>query len=63
MRPRGEILLEMEELRNELIDDHDEQAGDMIYELYGWIKIHRPDCIEVYEDDGSNPILNYGPEK
>lgn len=62
MRPAGQILLEMEELRNELLDDHDMQWGDLIYELYGWLEIHRPDAREQYLD-GSHPKLFYGPEE
>ena len=59
IRPLGKILLEIEPLLEELVDQQELQAGDILYLLYGWIKIHRPDCIEEYLD-GTNPILEYG---
>ena len=60
IRPMGEILLEMEVLREELLDSHDLQWGDLIFELFGWLQIHRPDAREKYKDDDSSPILYYG---
>jgi len=60
MRSAGQILLEMEELRNELIDDHDMQWGDLFYELHGWLEIHRPDAREEYVD-GGHPVFSYKP--
>jgi hypothetical protein len=62
MRPVGEILLDMEELRQELIDDHGMQWGDLFYELYGWLEIHRPDAREEYVE-GGHPVFYYGPEE
>lgn len=63
MRPVGEIFLDLEKLYDELVDDHGMQMGDMIYWLHGHLKIHRPDCIEQYVVDNSNPDLYYGPKK
>jgi hypothetical protein len=62
MRPVGDIYLDLEKLYDELVDDHGMQMGDMIYWLHGHLKIHRPDCIEEYVADGSNPELRYGPK-
>lgn len=62
-RSYGDILLDMETLINEAIDDHDVQAGDLLYGLYGYLKIHRPDSFEVYEDDNQNPEFYYGPKR
>jgi hypothetical protein len=62
MRPVGEIYLELEKLYDELVDDHGMQMGDLIYWLHGHLKIHRPDSIEEYVADGSNPELRYGPK-
>jgi len=62
MRPAGDIYLDLEKLYDELVDDHGMQMGDLIYWLHGHLKIHRPDCIEEYISDGSNPILRYGPK-
>lgn len=61
-RPLGDILLDMENLRDELIDSHGLQWGDMIFELYGWLMIHRPDAQEEYINGGS-PVLYYGPKE
>ncbi len=52
----------MEVLRNEMIDDHNVQFGDLIYELYQWLVIHRPDAQEVYIE-GDNPVFYYGPKE
>lgn len=61
MRPVGDIYLDLEKLYSELVVDHGFQMGDIIYWVYGYLKIHRPDCIEEYVADGSNPELKYGP--
>ncbi len=61
-RPIGEILLDMEVLREELLDDHDLQWGDLLFELYGWLMIHRPDAQETYVEDSSHPVFYYGPK-
>jgi hypothetical protein len=62
MRPVGDIYLELEKLYDELVDDHGMQMGDMLYWLYGHLKIHRPDSIEEYTDDSSNPEFKYSPK-
>lgn len=59
MRPLGDITLDMEELLEELVDDHDLQMGEVLALVKAWLEIHRPDCIEVYED-GTNPYYFYG---
>ena len=59
-RPIGKILLDAEKLLDEVIDTHDIQLGDILYWIYGHIKIHRPDCIEEYVEDNSNPEFYYG---
>jgi hypothetical protein len=58
----GEILCELEELYDELIDTHGLQAGDLMYSLYGHLKIHRPDCFEEYTDKGEEIHFYYGPK-
>jgi len=55
-------LCKIEKLMDELIDDHKFQCGDILYNQYGWIKIHRPDAIEEYED-GGEPTFYYGPKE
>lgn len=63
MRPYGDILLDLETLYNEMIDDHEVQFADLIGHLDYHVKVHRPDCIEIYEEDGSSPELKYGPKE
>ncbi len=60
MRKFGDVLLDLEVILDEMIDDHDIQLGDILNIVHGHIQIHRPDCIEEYEDD-TNPIFFYGP--
>ena len=57
----GEIFLELEELIDELIDKHEFQWGDILYWVYGHLKIHRPDAQEEYID-GDKPEFHYGPK-
>lgn len=55
----GKTLLEMEQYLETLVDLHDLQHGEILSLVDVWLRIHRPECIEVYED-GSNPIFKYG---
>jgi hypothetical protein len=58
-RPVGKIFLELEILIDELIDSHDFQWGDILWWVFGHLKIHRPDAQEGYID-GGNPEFHYG---
>jgi len=60
MRKVGDIYLDLEKNYDELVNDHGMQMGDMLYWLYGHLKIHF-ECIEEYSKDGSNPVFKYGP--
>jgi len=60
MRPLGEILLDLEVVLDEMVDDHGLQWGDVLYNVYGHLRIHRPDAQEEYED-GTHPEFYYGP--
>lgn len=62
MRKFGDVMLELEEIIDELIDDHEVQWGDVFYLVYGHLKIHRPDAQEQYEEGGS-PEFYYGPRR
>lgn len=62
LRPVGDILLDMEELRNELLD-HGYQWSDFFGELYLWLMVHAPSARETYEDDNSHPEFYYGPKR
>lgn len=55
-------MQDMEELLFELHIGHDMQHGEVLYLINGWQKIHVPKQVEVYEDDGTSPVL-YGPKK
>lgn len=61
-RKFGDILLDLEKLIDEMIDDHDVQWGDIIYWIFGHLKIHRPDAQEKYVG-GGEPELYYGPKQ
>lgn len=63
MRKLGNILLDLEVILDEMVDDHELQTGDILNLVYGHLQIHRPDAMEVYTDDNSNPALYYGPKK
>lgn len=62
-RPLGKILLDLEILIDEAVDGHELQFGDLLYWLYGHLKIHRPDAQEVYTDDKNHPEFYYGPKR
>jgi hypothetical protein len=62
MRKLGTILLDLEEILDEMIDDHDLQWGDVIGLVHQHLQVHRPDAQEEYLDS-SNPILYYGPKE
>ena len=56
----GSLLLEHEKLLEQMIDLHGLQAGEVLALTYAWINIHRPECVELYED-GTSPVYFYGP--
>lgn len=60
MRALGDILLEMEELLDEMVDDHDLQWGDIRSLVMQHLRTHRPDAQEEYTE-GGHPIDFYGP--
>lgn len=61
LRPVGDILLDIEKLREELIDDHGFQWGDIFHETHGWLVIHRPEAQEEYvEGKYKHPEFYYG---
>lgn len=62
-RQIGKILLDLEVLLDELLIGHELQCGDVLNLVYGHIRIHNPDSIEVYTEDNFNPIFYYGPLK
>ena len=61
MRRLGDITADLEELLDEMIDDHDMQWGEIRSLVMNQLKVHRPDAQEEYED-GSHPVDYYGPK-
>ena len=62
MRRAGIITEDIEKNLIELVDSHNLQWGEILFLIYGWLMIHRPDAQEIYED-GENPVFYYGPKK
>jgi len=58
----GEIFLELEVLLDSLIEDHGFQWGDILWWVFGHLKIHRPDAQEHYVA-GGHPEFHYGPKR
>lgn len=62
LRPLGQITDDLEPLICELIDQHKLQMHEVLALIHGYIQCHFPEAIEIYEDDGSNPVFRYGPK-
>ena len=56
----GKILLDLEPILDKMVDQG-LQMGDILALVKAHLDIHRPDCIEEYED-GSKPEYYYGPK-
>lgn len=63
MRKLGDITTDLEKLYEEMIDGHDMQFHEILAILDYWCRVHRPDAFEFYTEDGSSPVLTYGPRK
>lgn len=61
-RPLGKILMDLENILEEMIDSHDLQWYDVLFAVYGWLMVHRPDAQEEYTD-GTKPVFYYGPKE
>jgi UDP-N-acetylglucosamine transferase subunit ALG13 len=60
IRPLGKILLDIgTPFLDEMVDDHQIQMGDILALVHVHLKVHRPDCVEVYEDDETTPTFKY----
>lgn len=60
LRPLGSITADLEPLILEMVDGHELQVGEILNLIHGYLQIHCPGAFEVYEADGSSPILFYG---
>lgn len=61
LRPLGKITDEMEPLIQEMVEQHQMQAHEIIGIIYLYLQSHCPEAIEIYEDE-SSPILKYIPK-
>lgn len=61
-RRLGDVLLDLEKVLEEMVDSHDLQWYDVLFLVFGWLQVHRPDAQEKYLD-GSHPVLYYGPQR
>lgn len=52
VRPLGDVALDLEPLLFELSIDHDMQHGEVLAQVYSWLKIHVPGQAEVYTKGG-----------
>jgi hypothetical protein len=62
IRPIGIIYCELEKKYDEMVDSHDVQVGDILSWTYQHLKMHRPDALEEFEADNTNPVFFYGHE-
>ena len=60
MRKYDDILLDLEELLDEMVDDHGMQRGDILSWINYHLGSHRADCVEQ-EVEGGNFVMYYGP--
>lgn len=60
IQPLGDLHLELEAVVQKIMDQHNIQWSDMIWNLYGYLEAHYPGHRETYLD-GTHPVLYYGP--
>ena len=63
LRPLGDITTDLEPLILEMVCEHKLQAHELLGMIYLYLQVHCPSSIEVYDADGSSPVLFYGPVK
>lgn len=54
----GKTMLELEKVLDEMVELHELQMVDILNLIYGHLRMHRPDCLEEFED-GSEPKFRY----
>lgn len=59
-KPLGALLLDLEQLLDSMVDQHDLQWGDVLALVHAYLCVHRPDAREQYET-GEHPMYYYGP--
>lgn len=61
MRKLGDVISDLENLTEEMVEDHDLQWGDILAVVHNYLRVHRPDTQEECVD-GGNPYYYYGPQ-
>lgn len=54
--PFGDLMLNLEEVLEAMIDEHDVQRYELCALVDAWVKVHRPESVETYLD-GTQPRL------
>lgn len=54
----GQLTDKMEPILQAMVDDQGMQMGEILNIIRGYLEIHRPECVELY-DDGTRPIFMY----
>lgn len=65
LRPLGDIMLDFEKLREEMIEGHDLQWGDVLGLVFSDLTVHAPQAKEEYTKatGGGHPVFYYGPKE
>lgn len=65
LRPLGDIMLDFEKLREEMVDKHDLQWGDVLGLVLMDLMVHAPEAQEAYTRacGGGHPAFYYGPKE
>lgn len=62
LEPMGDITYELELVLEKMTDPdgHDMQHGEVMAQVYNWLKIHALHAQETYSEDESHPVHYYG---
>lgn len=58
----GDIMFELEDVISKMVEQHDLQKGEILGFVNGYIDIHFPDAVEIYQDDTSPKYFYGAPE-
>lgn len=48
--PFGNLMLELEQVLEAMIDEHDVQRYEICALVDAWVRVHRPESVETYLD-------------
>jgi hypothetical protein len=63
LQPFGDLIGEMEIVIQKMVDQHDVQWGNILNEVYGYLRVHNPGAQEEYTDGSGSPVFYYGPKE